>query len=170
MPLDSELDDKYKSTNITEKLKRLFRQVPTAKSGGNIKISLRMTCGPTNTCIDFHCDGGYATSTSQIPLNPPSDYKGGTLCFFVNDQLHKIPRTVGSLVQHPPKVLHAVTGVSEGTRKSLFILDSMNGQGDPDIVKLTSNDIEYFLVAQRAFLASSTNDSRMTGKRARGGA
>lgn len=146
MPLDRYVDDKYKSKNITEKFKRLFSQVHFSRAQSEYKIALRMTRGPTNSCIDFHCDGGYATSTSQIPLNPPWEYKGGSLCFFVNDQLHAIPRPPGSLVQHPPRVLHGVTSVTEGTRKSLFIVDQSNGLGDEGVVDLTSDDIISFLV------------------------
>lgn len=121
------------------------------------KVALRMTCGPTNSCIDFHCDGIYATSTSQIPLNPPAEYEGGQLCFFVNNELRFIPRPVGSLVQHPPDVLHGVTSVTEGTRKSLFIVDQNNGVGGRGVVELSSNDLESFL-AQRA-------SQKMTGKK-----
>jgi len=104
-----------------------------------------MTCGPTNSRIDFHCDGNYATSTSQIPLNSPSEYKGGKLCFFVNDQVHEVPRVPGSVVQHPPNVLHGVTSVTEGVRKSLFIVDCINGLGQGGVVTLTNEDISSFL-------------------------
>lgn len=113
----------------------------------------------TNSCIDFHCDGIYATSTSQIPLNPQSEYKGGNLFFFVNDQLHKICREPGSLVQHPPKVLHGVSRVIEGTRKSLFILDENNGRGELDIIELTSDHIVSFL-AYRAADRSLSNERK----------
>jgi hypothetical protein len=37
-----------------------------------LEMALRMTRGPTKACIDFHCDGFYATSTSQIALNDPN--------------------------------------------------------------------------------------------------
>ena len=125
------------------------------------KIALRMTKGPTNSCIDFHCDGGYATSTSQIPLNPTSEYDGGSLCFFVNDLLHMVPRIPGSLVQHPPNVLHGVTSVTRGTRKSLFIVDKGNGLGEGGVVELTSDHVVSFL-AQRASRVgrSSSTDGR----------
>merc|ERR1719413_149549 len=110
-----------------------------------------MTCGPTNSCIDFHCDGGYATSTSQIPLNSETEYKGGKLCFFVNDRLHFISREPGSLVQHPPKVLHGVTSVTEGARKSLFIVDDVNGLGRPDeVINVKGDDVVSFLAARAA--------------------
>src|SRR6056300_1672400 len=120
-----------------------------------------MTRGPTNNCIDFHCDGGYATSTSQIPLNSPSEYRGGQLCFFVNDQLQFVPRPRGSLVQHPPSVLHGVTAVTEGTRKSLFIVDQNNGLGENGVVKLSSDDVVYFLAAHRALGKKSQREEEV---------
>ena len=166
--LDSSLDDKYKSTRIATKFKELFGRVSGARSGptssvSGHKVALRMTRGPTNSCIDFHCDGGYASSTSQIPLNPPSEYNGGQLYFFVNDQLHSVPRPAGSLVQHPPQVLHGVTSVTEGTRKSLFIVDSSNGLGERGVVQLTSDDVVSFLAKRASSVASSTNDHARAG-------
>jgi len=151
--LDTSLDDKYKFDRICENFKTLFEQVsPNARGRGGYKVALRATRGPTNSCIDFHCDGIYASSTSQIPLNSPTEYKGGQLCFFVNDQLHFVPRPLGSLVQHPPNVLHGVTQVTEGTRKSLFIVDESNGLGEGGVVVLSSEDIASFL-AHRALAA-----------------
>mmetsp|Transcript_35093 Transcript_35093/g.51605 ORF Transcript_35093/g.51605 Transcript_35093/m.51605 type:complete len:339 (+) Transcript_35093:129-1145(+) len=152
--LDSSLEDKYKFSNISEKFESLFQQVShvTRSRGIGHKVALRATRGPTNSCIDFHCDGIYASSTSQIPLNSPAEYKGGQLCFFVNDQLHFVPRPLGSLVQHPPNVLHGVTQVTEGTRKSLFIVDESNGLGEGGVVVLSSEDIASFL-AHRALAA-----------------
>eukprot|EP00984_Skeletonema_dohrnii_P005681 scaffold2005_cov115-Skeletonema_dohrnii-CCMP3373.AAC.2 len=151
--LDSSLEDKYKFSNISEKFESLFQQVShvTRSRGIGHKVALRATRGPTNSCIDFHCDGGYATSTSQIPLNSPAEYKGGQICFFVNDHLHFVPRPLGSLVQHPPNVLHGVTQVTEGTRKSLFIVDQYNGLGENGVVELTSDDVASFL-AHRALV------------------
>mmetsp|Transcript_8261 Transcript_8261/g.14978 ORF Transcript_8261/g.14978 Transcript_8261/m.14978 type:complete len:167 (+) Transcript_8261:653-1153(+) len=88
-------------------------------------MGLRMTKGPTNACIAFHCDGGYVTSTPQIALVAESSYgyTGGELCFFVNDKVHVLDRPVGSLVQYPPKVPHGVTHLSSGTQKSLIVVD-----------------------------------------------
>ena len=133
----SSLGDKYKPADICAKFAGIFSEVNHGTNPNSIynrtrsefcpKIALRMTKGPSNSCIDFHCDGGYATSTSQIPLNSRSEYVGGKLCFFVNDQVHEVPRPPGSLVQHPPQVLHAVTSVTEGVRKSLFLVDHSNG-------------------------------------------
>lgn len=104
-----------------------------------------MTKGPTNACIAFHCDGGYASSTSQIALNPPTDYAGGQLCYFVNDKVHFLERPVGSLVQHPPFVLHGVTNLTSGTRKSLFIVDKENGLGEAGVLVADQKQVNDFL-------------------------
>ena len=104
-----------------------------------------MTKGPTNSCIESHCDGDYATSTSQIPLNSMSEYDGGIICFFVKDELYMVFRVPRSLVQHPPNVLHGVTSVTRGIRKSLFIVDKSNGLGEGGVIKLTSDHIIAFL-------------------------
>ena len=148
------MEDKYKSSNLLVKFQRLFQHVSNIghNNSGEYKVALRATRGPTNSCIDFHCDGNYATSTSQIPLNPPTEYKGGQICFFVNDELKFIRRPRGSLVQHPPKILHGVTQVTEGTRKSLFIVDKSNGLGEDEVVILTDDDVTYFS-AHRAVVA-----------------
>jgi hypothetical protein len=71
---------------VWQMLKNSFHRVP-GSSSESPKIALRMTRGPTNACIGFHCDGGYATATCQVALNPNTAYKGGRLCFFVNDSL-----------------------------------------------------------------------------------
>jgi hypothetical protein len=109
-----------------------------------------MTRGPTYSCIDFHTDGSYATSTTQIALNNPSEFKGGSLCFFVNNSLHIIPRVRGSLVQHPPCVLHGVTSITEGTRKAFFILDNANGLGGEEVLQLTGHDVTAFAAHQKS--------------------
>jgi hypothetical protein len=166
---DSTLDDKYKSSNFRSKFFTLFSRVNRNRSSSlldDYKVALRMTRGPTNSCIDFHRDGTYATSTSQIPLNSPTEYKGGQLCFFVNDQLHFIPRPRGSLIQHPPEVLHGVTSVTEGTRKSLFIVDRDNGLGDEGVIELTGDDLVVFL-AHRATSVVATQKRAAREKRPR---
>ena len=159
--VDGEMsNDAHKANNVVGALEAAFRRVPSAC--GAAKYALRMTKA-SNNCISFHCDGVYATSTSQIPLNEPSEYKGGKLCFFVNDQLHFVPRTPGSLVQHPPKVLHGVTRVTEGTRKSFFIVDSTNGLGDSGVVQLQADTIISFL-ASAASTSAGEKRKRGAGK------
>jgi large subunit ribosomal protein L40e len=142
--LNELIEVKYNSSNVIVKLKEAFSEVPRAGPDSQSKIALRMTRGPTNTCINFHCDGGYATSTSQIPLNSTDEYKGGNLCFFSNRFINKVLRPAGSLVQHPSRILHGVTSVTHGTRKSLFVVNDSNGLGGEGIVNVTSQHVESF--------------------------
>jgi hypothetical protein len=34
-----------------------------------LKVALRMTCASTGACINFHCDGGYASGMLQLAIN-----------------------------------------------------------------------------------------------------
>ena len=146
-PQDRKLEAKYSVSNLQRKLNRLYAAVQNT-TDKEAKIALRMTRGPTKACIAFHCDGNYATSTSQVALNDPSEYEGGKLCYFVNDTVHFLERPVGSLAQHAPKVLHGVSNLTGGTRKSLFLVDQNNGLGDKDIHIVVSTEVQDFQQAQ----------------------
>ena len=91
-----------------------------------------MTRGPTPACFNFHCNGDYATGTLQVALNNSEDYQGGRQCFFdnQNDKLEVLERPAGSNFQHPRSILHAVTSLTAGTRKSVFVVDETNGLGE----------------------------------------
>jgi hypothetical protein len=121
--------------------------------GGKSKIALRITKGPSNACINFHCDGSYASNTVQIALNGTTDYEGGRLCFFQCPDA-KYPegnliildeRPAGSVCRHRRDVLHAVTALTSGTRKSLFVVDSSNGLGEYGVVHVKESDVQSFL-------------------------
>ena len=90
--------------DILEELHSQFKEIPGTDQS-SAKIALRMTRGPSDACIDFHCDGSYATGTVQIALNDSEEYQGGRLCFFVRDHLHVLERPAGSVCQHPPQSL-----------------------------------------------------------------
>eukprot|EP00933_Yihiella_yeosuensis_P060848 TRINITY_DN63648_c0_g1_i1.p1 TRINITY_DN63648_c0_g1~~TRINITY_DN63648_c0_g1_i1.p1 ORF type:complete len:265 (-),score=32.93 TRINITY_DN63648_c0_g1_i1:193-942(-) len=144
------------ASQVRQDLDKLFQEIPReilpagTDRHGKIpsKIALRMTRGPSNACINFHCDGHYATGTVQIALNDPTEYVGGSLCFFVNDNLIKLNRPAGSVCQHPRAVLHAVTAMTEGTRKSLFVVDVLNGLGEAGVVRVTGAHVQAFLNEQ----------------------
>ena len=73
-----------------------------------------------------------------------------------------IPRVAGSLVQHQPNILHGVTSVTEGERKSLFIVDVNNGLGAGGVVQLTSDHIDSFLTDINS--GSGIDSSSSSGK------
>ncbi len=138
-------------SDLLSLLKCKFRLLPGARNQES-KIALRVTRGPSLACINFHCDGAYATATIQIALNSPSEYVGGRLCYFVKDQLCVLERPIGSMTQHPAKVLHAVTALHSGTRKSLFVVDKSNGLGEGAVATVTASDITAF----KDFLSKAT--------------
>mmetsp|Transcript_12084 Transcript_12084/g.22768 ORF Transcript_12084/g.22768 Transcript_12084/m.22768 type:complete len:380 (-) Transcript_12084:52-1191(-) len=141
------------NSDLLNDLHDLFWEIPGTEHS-KPSVALRMTKGPSNACINFHCDGSYATGTVQIALNAAEEYKGGCLCFYVNGQLHFLERFPGSVSQHPRHVLHAVTALTEGTRKSLFVVDPTNGLGGAvgaeDVRRISKEHVQEFLDARRA--------------------
>jgi ubiquitin len=128
----------------------------THMCSSDAKIALRRTEGPSEGCIGFHCDGGYATHTVQIALNDDAEYDGGKLCFVEttsttsatitstpnvvsiskNKSKHTatvLKRYAGTMTSHKPRILHAVTKLHQGVRYSLFIVDRTNGLGEKDV-------------------------------------
>ena len=155
----SERDTRAADTLVS--LKRLWAETPGRghSNTGSCKIALRMTRGPTNACINFHCDGTYASATVQVALNDVSEYEGGRLCFFqtgrenrnkrfLPDALVVLDRPAGSVCRHAPKVLHAVTSLTSGTRKSLFVVDTANGLGENGVIHACRRDVESFFEAR----------------------
>ena len=129
-------------SNIIKSLKDLHSK----NSYNGCKFVLRSTKGPTNNCIHFHVDGGYASKTFQIPLN--DSYKGGKLCFFINDKVVIPLRIPGSITCHKRNVIHGVTSVQEGIRNSFFIVDKLNEEGlreQDNVVIIQRNTVEEYI-------------------------
>jgi len=148
----------FPDTNVFWGLQRIFREIPDTEGTG--KVALRMTRGPSGACINFHCDGPYATGTAQLALNSTAEYEGGRLVFFVNDKLHVLEdRPAGSVVQHPRLVLHGVTAMMQGTRKSLFMVDTTNSAGE-DVIQVTGDHVDAFMaiIAEEEEGDSDEND------------
>lgn len=144
---------------ILKELRALFNIGSSSDNPRESKIAFRMTVAPSNACINFHCDGGYATSTVQVAINDSSEYAGGRLCFFVNDSLHVLDRPSGSSCQHPREVLHAVTALTRGTRKSLFVVDEFNGLGEGAVVNVKRKHVDSFLRSHAADTAQAIVES-----------
>lgn len=146
-PFEDRSNDHHSETRSpAEVLKQLHDRLPVGYPGQNKKgkIALRITKGPTGACINFHCDGGYATYTWQLALNSPTEYEGGKLCYYAGHRLHVLTRPAGSLVGHDTGITHAVTALTAGVRKSLFIVDQSNGLGERDVYVVTAADVEDF--------------------------
>ena len=148
---------------VEYKLKTAFLAV--AGSNSTHKLILPMTRGPTNSCINFHCNK--ICATWQILLNPPSEYKGGQLCFFVNDELRMIPRKLGSLVQHPPKILHGVTSIAEGASKCLLVADNNFELDSNGLIEVTGDHVVSFLANRASSFCAPSNEMTRSKKRRR---
>lgn len=134
---------------------------------GTTNIFLRITRGPTHSCIDFHCDTAANTAptekiTVQIPLLdgdilPPSngpvatgECHGGKLLFYINGTIVTAQRLPGSsMTIHAANVLHGVTAMTSGIRRSLFVVwDSSGAQGrdgkDDEILEVDEDMVDSF--------------------------
>jgi hypothetical protein len=135
------IDRRYAQTLV-----QTLQKLHTGRKNGSTKLAFRRTEGPTQACINFHCDGPYATSTVQIALNDENEYSGGRLLFYNSAKGLYIPRrSKGSMTRHKPNILHAVTPVFEGVRKSLFVVDQSNGLGEKEVYHIGGDDIHTFV-------------------------
>jgi hypothetical protein len=169
---DNEKATSSPAARALQGLKDAFKNAP--ESHGAPKIVLRVTTGPTNSYIEFHTDdnpdtmGAVASATLQLALNGTEDYDGGRLVFFTKGKdakkgkLSVLERPAGSLVSHPPSVLHAVTALQKGTRYSLFVVDFMNGHKEPGVVVVKEQDVVNFLGSKKTAAKSSKNPGEVT--------
>lgn len=75
---------------------------------------------------DWHMDvGDYPQNNRKISitiqLSNPDDYEGGDLEFWVNTAPNKAPREQGFAVLFPSYLMHRVTPITKGVRKSLVV-------------------------------------------------
>jgi PKHD-type hydroxylase len=75
---------------------------------------------------DWHVDHGAATPKPRklslsLQLSDPADYKGCDLELSWGDGVQQAPRNRGTVIAFPSYVLHRVTPIAAGTRKSLVI-------------------------------------------------
>ena len=70
----------------------------------------------------WHMDVGPRTPRKlslTLQLTDPSRYQGGELQFFTGDIVRTAPRDRGMLIAFPSYMVHQVTPVTAGTRKSI---------------------------------------------------
>jgi PKHD-type hydroxylase len=86
--------------------------------------------GPQGGHFDWHKDYGRDPAdpareprklTLSLQLSDPSDYQGCELQVRAGNQIDTAPRARGTLVAFPANVLHQVTPIRSGTRKTLVV-------------------------------------------------
>jgi PKHD-type hydroxylase len=75
---------------------------------------------------DWHMDLGHRNLSIRkisvtMQLSHPDEYEGGDLQFMRSQYAETAPRDFGSLIVFPSYMLHRVTAVTKGTRKSLVL-------------------------------------------------
>jgi len=74
--------------------------------------------------FDWHLDFGAGPSSTRklslsIQLSDSDDYEGGDLEFRIDNRIIKAPRTPGTAIIFPSFVMHRVSEITKGTRRSL---------------------------------------------------
>ena len=74
--------------------------------------------------FDWHSDFGQGASSTRklslsVQLSDPDEYEGGDLEFMINTDAIKAPRTKGTVIIFPSFVLHRVTPITAGIRRSM---------------------------------------------------
>ena len=71
----------------------------------------------------WHIDCGFDSPNRKlsisVQLSDPSEYEGGEIEFMIDENIIKAPREKGTVIIFPSFILHRVTPVTKGTRKSL---------------------------------------------------
>jgi PKHD-type hydroxylase len=75
---------------------------------------------------DWHMDMGHQYLSMRkvsitMQLSHPDEYEGGDLQFMRSQWVENAPRNFGSVIVFPSYMLHRVTAVTKGTRKSLVL-------------------------------------------------
>ncbi len=74
--------------------------------------------------FDWHSDFsvGHASTRKlslSVQLSDPDDYEGGDLEFMINTNHVKAPRTKGTVIIFPSFIIHRVTPITSGKRRSM---------------------------------------------------
>ena len=143
-----------KDVGCDQKCHQFLNELQSLHGTARPNIVLRMTRGPTESCIHFHCDNPGSTCTLQMALNDPSEHIGGRLCFYVDNKMHILERPIASVVKHGNNFLHGVTNLVSGTRKSLFVLDESARLEKEGAIMISLSQLNRFI---RTTAAASEN-------------
>ena len=74
--------------------------------------------------FDWHMDFGTGEISHRklsltLQLSDPNDYDGGTLQFMINQRIENAPKERGTIIVFPSFVMHRVTPVDNGVRRSV---------------------------------------------------
>ena len=123
-----------------------------AKNFKNSKNSKNASSLPSSV-VPFHSDHAYRVM--QIPLN--DRYEGGNLVFATLDGFQVPIRPAGSFTLHTQGVVHAVTQLTQGVRKSLFLVNTQKNLVPLNVPVDLAPLLQSAVTAQFAQLRASLN-------------
>jgi len=85
---------------------------------------LQLTRYSKGDFFDWHLDFGAGEISTRklsvtVQLSDPDEYEGGDLQFMINQKIVNAPRTKGTVIVFPSFILHRVTPITKGIRKSI---------------------------------------------------
>lgn len=85
---------------------------------------LQLTRYSEGDFFDWHLDFGAGEISARklsvtVQLSDPDEYEGGDLQFMINQKIVNAPRTKGTVIVFPSFILHRVTPITKGIRKSI---------------------------------------------------
>ena len=74
--------------------------------------------------FEWHMDFGggeisHRKLSLTVQLSDSEDYEGGSLQFMINDKIVDAPRQKGTIIVFPSFIMHRVTPITKGTRRSI---------------------------------------------------
>ena len=123
-----------------------------AKNSKHSKNSKNASSLPSSV-VPFHSDHAYRVM--QIPLN--DRYEGGNLVFATLDGFQVPIRPAGSFTLHTQGVVHAVTQLTQGVRKSLFLVNTQKNLVPLNVPVDLAPLLQSAVTAQFAQLRASLN-------------
>ncbi len=85
---------------------------------------LQLTQYECGDFFEWHMDFGPGEISNRklsltVQLSDPEEYEGGMLQFMINDRIVDAPRTRGTVIVFPSFIMHRVTPVTRGVRRSI---------------------------------------------------
>ena len=137
-------------------VQRLLRTHPI---GSRAALALRLTGNSAGGCAKFYRDIGYGLKTVQMMLTDYNSYAGGDFVYFKNNRLHTPKRMAGTITRHGQRLLHGVSRLYAGTKKSLFVVNCTHSSRFNDVSQVPDDQVRDLCqrIKQRFALRSSSH-------------
>lgn len=121
------IENKIENGWIYQKMAAIAMQVNNERFWFDIlgfHQNLQLTNYSVGDHFNWHQDFGRGEISDRkisltVQLSDPDEYEGGDLEFMINHKVVQVPREKGTIIIFPSYILHRVTPITRGTRKSI---------------------------------------------------